>query len=67
MKTADDYRVERDELGARLAEVENLAATLSVISDQLEQIEARGELHLLRNAVVGLSRALTREIERDAA
>ncbi len=54
----------QDQLDTRMGEVAYLAAALAVVVGQLEQVEARGEMHQLRNAVVGISRALDREIAR---
>lgn len=64
LKGAEDYMRERDQLGAQLAEIESLVAALAVIAWQIGQVDATGEMHQLRNAVIGISRALDREIER---
>lgn len=64
MKTAEDYRAEIDRVGEVLGDVELLVSALSVVADQLQNVSAHGELHQLRNAVVGISRALDREIHR---
>lgn len=64
MKSADDFMRERDQLGAQLAEIEGLVAALAVIAWQIGQVDATGEMHQLRNAVIGISRALDREIAR---
>lgn len=67
MKTADDYRAERDKLDAKLAEISDLIAALDIIAWQVAQASAEGEMAQLRDAVVGISYALSREIEGEAA
>lgn len=62
MKTAEDYRAEIDRVGEVLGDVELLVSALSVVADQMQNMSAHGEMHILRNAVVGISRALDREI-----
>ncbi|CAM3387074.1 hypothetical protein PANO111632_17180 [Paracoccus nototheniae] len=64
MRTPDQEIDVQDQLDTRMGEVAYLAAALAVVVGQLEQVEARGEMHQLRNAVVGISRALDREIAR---
>ena len=60
MKTADDFRRERDELDAVLADLGNLVAALRVVSWQLcgEAIDRHSELGELRDAVVGIGNAM---------
>jgi|TARA_R110000796_G_scaffold206382_2_gene322746 hypothetical protein len=64
MKTEQDYRNEIDRVGEVLGDVELLVSALSVVAEQLQNMSAHGEMHILRNAVVGISRALDREIHR---
>lgn len=63
MKSADDYMRERDQLGAQLSEISNLVAALEIVSWQLAQISRGEDISQLRDAVVGISRALLREVE----
>lgn len=65
MKTSDQEIDVQDQIDTRMGEVAYLAAALAVVAGQLEQVEARGEMHQLRNAVVGISRALEREFARN--
>ena len=64
LKGTEDYMRERDQLDGKIAEIECLTAALAVVAWQLGQVEVSGEVHQLRNAVIGISRALDREVER---
>ena len=65
MKTADDFRREHDELDAVLTDLGNLIAALQVISWQLcgEAIDRHTELGALRDAVVGITNAMSARVE----
>lgn len=62
--TAEDIKQERDELSQKLCDVENLVAALEVVSWQLCQMSFDGEPAQLRDAVVGISRSMAREVRR---
>jgi len=62
MKTISDYIDERDRLDAQLAEIKCLADALSLAAWHLGQLDLPSDAHQARNAVIGLSRALDREL-----
>lgn len=67
MKTISDYIDERDQLDAQLAEVKCLADALSLAVWHLGQLDLPSDAHQTRNAVIGISRALDREMANTPA
>lgn len=64
MSMTQDHQKRIWALEGQLADVANLVAALEVVSWQLCQAEAQGEMGQLRDAVIGISRALDCEIRR---
>lgn len=64
MSIAQDHQKRVWALEGQLADVANLVAALEVVSWQLCQVEAQGEIGQLRDAVIGISKSLETTVAR---
>ena len=64
LKTVEDHQRKIWALENQLVEVANLVAALEVVSWQLAQVEAPGEMGQLRDAVIGISKSLETRVAR---
>lgn len=64
MSMAQDHQKRIWALENQLVEVANLVAALEIVSWQLAQVEAQGEMGQLRDAVIGISKSLETRVAR---